>query len=439
MKKTLAEQQLEKHIPALISLWRETGKHGGGTKNRGSLAAVLRQAAPLSKAERDTVSRALLGLQRGLTGSRELAGAGYMENNAYLGAYLLYYWCVSYLQVSYAARSAAEQCRALFAARRQNGSPVRILDAGSGPAPASMAVCDLLCELGAADESFSCGNASAAGGTTLSAGAAEDAAPAMPELQLWDSSGRALSLAEKLYAREFPGMHLHSTVTDFQHSALPSIEKQDIIVMSHALNELWPDAGDSAIPRRAAFLQELCGCLADDGLLLLCEPALLTTSRNAICLRNELLRCGFHVLSPCPADAPCPALAAGTNQTCHAEIAWQPPEPVRSLAEAARLDRNSVKMTFFVLSRQDFRQQGTFRVVSDAMLNKSGRVRYLLCDGEKRIALSAKKGDAHAEKEGFFRLKRYDSLELEQAEQRGEQNLSYGITENTKLHVQQFR
>ena len=407
MQKTAAERQLERHIPALVSLWRESGG------NKGRAGAHGKQGASLSPEEYRSVADALLSLQRGLTGSRELAGAGYMENRAFLGAYLLYYWCVSYLQVSYAARSAREQCRALVAARNESGAPLRILDAGSGPAPASMALCDLLDELGAA---------------------------AASELLLWDSSGKALALAQKLYEREFPGISPQCTVTDFQHDALPSSGTQDIIVMSHALNELWKEE-KLTVERRTAFVEELCGGLADDGLLLLCEPALLATSRNLIRLRDALLRRGFHVLSPCPASAACPAIPAGENQTCHAELAWQPPDPVKSLAKAARLDRNSVKMTFFVFSRKVPPAEcgGAYRVVSDAMLNKAGRLRYLLCDGTRRMALSAKKGDPHAAAQGFFDLRRYDRVQLQQAEQRGGDTPAYGITDTTSMQVQAFK
>jgi hypothetical protein len=86
-----SERLLKGHIPGLLSLWRGGG--GGGA---------------LTKGEVSRAGEALLRLQRGLTGERSLAGAGYMQDSTLLGAYLLYYWPVSYLQVSLALSSRSD-------------------------------------------------------------------------------------------------------------------------------------------------------------------------------------------------------------------------------------------------------------------------------------------------------------------------------------------
>lgn len=369
----------------------------------------------LDARELSTVSKSLLMLQRGLTGDRALAGAGYMQDSSFLGAYLLYYWCISYLQISYASRSVLADILALAGSRRENGTPLRILDVGSGPAPASAALCDIL--LG------------------------EKSGGVIPEIELSlaDSSAKALSIAGRLFAADFPSVKVHSGTVDFEHKDVPVSGLQDIIVMSHALNELWKDSPD-CISRRAQFIQALCRNLSLDGLLILCEPALLHTSRNLIALRDVLLREGFYLRSPCTADCKCPALSAGENQTCHAEIKWQPVDMVAALAKAAHLDRESVKMTYFIFSRSPAeKHDGLFRIVSDGMLNKAGRMRYLLCDGQRRIALSAKKDDAQAAKTGFFSLARYDSIMLERPQLRGDkENPAFGIDAQTCLKIQRF-
>ena len=80
-----------------------------------------------------------------------------------------------------------------------------------------------------------------------------------------------------------------------------------------------------------------------------------------------------------------------------------------------------------------------YRVVSDAMLNKARRIRYLLCDGLRRIPISAKTGDKSAQNLGFFNLKRYDAVTVINPEIRGDaQNPSFGINEKTRLTVNPF-
>lgn len=411
-----AEKNLERHISSLISLWRQNGK-----------------SSPLSANELSSVSSSLLSLQRGLTGNRQLAGAGYMQNDSLLGAYLLYYWPVSYMQISYASSFAKESFKLIAQKAAHQKQSVRILDLGSGPAPASCALLDLLLSECCAD--------------TFQA-----------DLTLADSSAKALSLAEKLIKKEFPSVCVQTNVCDFEKTH-PSEAQYDIIVMSHALNELWKDK-KNCIALRKSFLDRFVLSLRDGGILFLCEPALLQTSRNLIALRDSLLSENLRIIAPCPhvfrktddiSSPCCPALAAGASHTCHAELPWIPTEPVASIAKKAGLDRESVKMTFFIFGKDKNAPQlksngGQFagRVVSEGMLNKSGRIRFLLCNGSERIPLSAKNGDAYAKQIGFFNLKRYDFITVTKPECRNQadpntssEHASYGIGAETQLTVQQ--
>ena len=422
---TAIERNLEKHIPSLINVWRESCGRGSLSTATGKKVSTQQ----LSSVELQTVSKALLDLQRGLTGTRELAGSGYMENTSYVGAYLLYYWPVSYLQISYATSDALKRIQPKMNENQKNKT-LRILDLGSGPAPASAALIDAL----RYDESCSF------------------------EVTLVDSSEKALSLAQKVFAQEYPAVATKKIICNFE-KPVSLTDEYDVIVMCHALNELWKNETD-CIERRTSFLEQIAAHLTDDGIMLLCEPALLATSRNLLKVRDMLLQKKFYVIAPCVKNEKqtcrilvCPALAAGENHTCHAEIEWQPCEPVSSLAQKAGLDRESVKMTYVVLQKQKTsilqkekhaveEQSGNpaerkticGRVVSEGMLNKAGRIRFLICDGRNRIAVSAKKEDAHAKQIGFFSLKRLDSISLSAVEIRGDkQTIAYGIGPDTKL------
>ena len=256
-------------------------------------------------------------------------------------------------------------------------------------------------------------------------------------------------------------------------------KKFDFIIASHSLNELWKGQKKRG-EKIATLLKNLSDCLDDGGLMLLMEPALLATSRALIEARDSLIASGLKVASPCLQSAsPCPALE-NPNATCHAQFDWEMPSIVADLAALAGLNRADVKMTYFVFEKAvagSFGQVGDFGngenslqdqkgggpdfcldenlvqdkeaaastnpglanicalVVSEPMLNKAGRVRYVLCDGKARFTLSAKNGDPNAAAQGFFDLKRYDKIKVIGAQVRSQKGepLSLGFDENTRL------
>ena len=414
---------LEARLPALAELWRAE-LSGGGPKGTGSA---------LSPAEVESAGAALLRLQRGLTGERGLAGEPYMDDSRLLGAYLLYYWPVSYLEASLALATLAASGRA---------APRRVLDLGAGPGPLSAAALDLGAE----------------------------------ELCLVDSSAKALALAERLLGpAPRPGERLDARSEgrrpDSPRPGAPrsaagrgakalsafrlDLEAEgaaaalppgpfDAVLMGRAVNELWKGREDR-LERRLALLEAAQARLAPGGFLLVLEPAVLLSSREALELRDRLAAKGAPILGPCLRQGPCPALAAGPGHSCHGEYPWSPPEPVSSLARRAGLDRSSVKTTWFAAGRPGDTSPGAHKaapsvgapreaaspregagpggviralVVSEPMLNKAGRTRYLLCGEEGRRAFSAAKDDGRAQAAGFRTLGRYDIVRITRPEAR---------------------
>ena len=390
-------QGLAARIPALIEAWRA----GRGTTASGELG----------KREIEAAGAALLALQRGLTGDRRLAGAEYMDDGDLLGAYLLYYWPVSYMQVSLALASPRLEA-ASFA-------PKRILDLGSGPGPASAAVLD----------------ASRANG-----------AAGPEELVLVDASRKALDLAASLLDRGLAGKSAASKPLRVSTAAIDLEEGRelpegpfDLIVMGHCLNELWRGEGD-AVDRRSDLVRRAADRLAPGGRILLLEPALLLTCRELIALRDRLALGGWRVLAPCPGSYPCPVLASGPERSCHAQSPWTPPEPVASLAKAAGLDRASVKWTYFLLSpesaaksEESARFAGRRRVVSDPMLNKAGRLRYVLCGDGSLTTMSARADDEAARASGFMSLRRGDIIRADALEERPGGGKGFGPSSTLEL------
>ncbi|WP_296827061.1 class I SAM-dependent methyltransferase [Treponema sp.] len=374
-------------MPSLVKIWRGSGN------------------SILSPRELDRVSNALLRLQRGLTGKRELAGAGYMQENDLLGAYLLYYWPVTFLQVHHAFETACNSNKITFSGQ------VQLLDLGCGPGPAGISLCNELKKLGVKKISVT----------------------------LTDYSSKALNLAKKIYEANLPGVNVETKILNFEEigKTTSGLEKKyDLVIMSHALNELWKNQKD-AQKKRLEFLEETVKYLLPDGILFLMEPALLNTSRSLIELRNMLVEKGMSVISPCSKSYQCPVIKAGENITCHGEYALKNAPLIMDLARRAKLDRNSVKMTYFMFKNSpDLHSdegENLYTVVSEGMLNKSGRIRFLLCDGKSRIPCSAKKDDSHARETGFFKLKRYDKIELINPEIRGDNKDAYGISKETAV------
>lgn len=356
-----------------------------------------KSAGRLTGAELDAAAEALLGLQRGLTGERRLVGGTYMDEARALGAYLLYYWPASYLQAT----------RALD--RSGIAAAGKVLDLGAGPGPASAAC--------------------AARGASL--------------VHAVDKSPRALSLARRL---------LSATEVEFEVSegkAAPGSPPAasapeggwDLIVLSHSLNEFFLDPG-SGPAARASFLESLAADLGEEGSILIIEPALLSTSRGLIAARDALLARGWEVLAPCIYAGPCPAYAAGEGQTCHDSFEWEPPYFTGAIADRAGLDRRELKMAWFRLipprprgARRARRGSGDTRVspagdreasavreaivVSDPMLNKAGRTRFMVCGAAGRFSLSAKLHEVPRGCEGFAGLRRGMHIRFTGTEERG--------------------
>lgn len=353
-------------------------------------ARAGRVEARLSEAELERVARALLRLQRGLTGERRLAGAGYMDDPELLGAYLLYYWTSSYAQAARAMALAGLK-------------PRRVLDLGSGPGPMAAAALDR-------------GASSAV---------------------LVDGSEGALALARRLL-----GASATASVRADLESLPPDLgdEGFDLAILGHALNEL---SGPDAIARRAAVVRAAAARLAPGGSALIVEPATLAASREAMALRDMLLAEGWAVVAPCTRGGPCPALGAGPGQSCHDEAGWEPPDFVLDLAARCGLDRGLVKMSWFCLRPPTASRDGgyegespsvqAYRVVSEPMLNKAGRIRRLICGPAGRFPLSAKRGDPAAEAAGFFALERYELLRVAEPELR---EGGWGLGPATRLERQ---
>ena len=385
---------VDAYVPHLFALWRErfAAVRPSGIRGRNSGVGAL-PAGRLTGPELYEAAAAVKELSHGFTRERFLAGAGYMDEPSLLGGYLLFYWTVSFAQTWAALASANLLAADGLRARR-------VLDLGAGPGPSSLAL--------------------------LAAGAGRVLA--------LDRSATALGLAADLARRT--GRRLETRVGDLAGSAegnrLPD-GPFDLVTAIHAVNELWADR-DDRLERRRALVEEAGRRLAPGGQVLLVDPALTTTANEAIELRDSLVAAGWKVLAPCTRAGGCPALPEGT---CHADVPWSPPTAVQRIGHAARIGRESLAFSYFLLEppRAAAAQPSTpdrYRVVSERFLAKSGRLRVLICGPEGRFPLSVDGRASFPSARALRSLRRYDLVRVEGAERRA---TGWGLVAESILHI----
>ncbi len=365
MERALAD--LERWIPRLLAAWR------AGRRGRPGPRPPPDRLRPEEERE---VAAAVGRLSRGFTRERELAGARYLDDDRLLGAYLLFYWPVSYLE----ARGVLAELPP---------KPRSALDLGSGPGPMAFAALD--------------------------AGAAEALAA--------DRSARALAAARDLAARAGEPLATRewNPTRGRPLAELASGRRFDLVTMGHALDELF--RGESAAERRAALLLEALSLLAPGGSLVVIEPALRETSRALLSVRDLLVARGVPVRAPCLFRGPCPALLRETDW-CHAERPIEPPPLVAGIGRAAGLRKEAVKMSTLVLAPPG---EGwaepppgrVFRIVSEPLPSK-GRLRYMGCGPEGRLGLALQAKHLSERNRRFQRLARGDVVEVTLVEPRGD-------------------
>jgi ribosomal protein RSM22 (predicted rRNA methylase) len=256
----------------------------------------------------------------------------------------------------------------------------------------------------------------------------------------------------------------------------------DLIIASHSINELWPDEPER-IELRRNMLLSLLPALREGGILLIIEPSAHYTSIPLLALRDSLLEAArsserenfiasaeasatsvtkhaaahLFCVGPCPHSAPCPMRAIG-NRPCFSEWKWDAPRLVRELAEMAGLDRSSLKASWVafqktseklgtdstrelntVFARQAASSAISGRIVSEPMLNKAGRIRYIVCTANGQLStISAPQSDPAAMRAepgapDFFNLARGDLIQANELEERGLSH--FGIIPSSSLKI----
>ena len=201
-----------------------------------------------------------------------------------------------------------------------------------------------------------------------------------------DSDGAALAMGMELVAArgETPVKVRARTITG--HDAPRGGPRADLVLMGQVLSELDRDlAPDARVEAHVTRLQILLQHrLADDGSLVVIEPALRERTRHLHAVRDRLLAPGagqgqVNVFAPCLHQAACPALAA-VGDWCHEDLPVDLPPWLVPLARAAGLRWQGLTFSYLVLRKDgaSLAARGMpFRVISGSLVTKGKRELFL--------------------------------------------------------------
>lgn len=208
--------------------------------------------------------------------------------------------------------------------------PYRVLDFGSGPGSASLAVA--LEHTGALS------------------------------LTLVESLDCMQTIGSRLFDELKQQKHLNYTFKKTLQAEEPGTF--DLVIAANALNEI-PDH------QRVAVAEELFTLLAPEGTFLILEPALSHITRKTMALRDALLENdSSRIISyPCPPVKKCPMLEASETDWCHALMEWERPPLIKALDDLTGFNKHRIKYSAFIFQKTGSRFQDV-RVVDTPKKNK---------------------------------------------------------------------
>jgi len=352
---TPVQPELTSWFPHLIRLWRQQFRY-------------QEKQPSLTSSEIQRLARGVQMFSHGLTRERELSGQDYFKNSDLLGAYLLFYWPVSYVQACYILKTHSIR-------------PDSVLELGSGAGP-----------IGAACADFS-----------------------KPRITFADRNPLILRLAQ--YLAKQKNLKPQTLLWNSKYTLPSNLPKFDLITFQHVLNELWQD-DPGRVQKRLNLVKSMLPRLTPNGRLLFIEPASMAPSRDLLLLRNQLLSAGLVMEAPCLFNHACPALEKAKD-TCHMDFKWSPPDFLKTSIKLAGFQKKELKMTYFIFRSQPIStalDQQIFRIVSDKMLSKNGKIRFIGCHQEGRINLSLHPSETQSGNQAFLNLKRGDLIKITELE-----------------------
>jgi SAM-dependent methyltransferase len=218
------------------------------------------------------------------------------------------------------------------------------------------------------------------------------------ELVAIDRDAAALAIAKRAIEAFTPSVRVMTG--DVTKAVIPPCE---LVVMGTVLNELAEDVARNVVERALA-------AVADDGAVIVIEPALRATSRALHAIRDGLIAKGAHIFAPCTRRiAPCPMLA-DPDDWCHEDRALALPPRTAELARLTHLRDGGMKFSYLVVRKQPLSlvdDSNAWRLVSAARVAK-GKHEITGCSDRGRIPLRLLKRHRTAENKELERSGRGD-------------------------------
>lgn len=332
-------------LHALASVMKLSGGHGTGS-------------VP------DDLCRQVMELSQLFTRERKSLALSYLDHGPNRLAYLAYFLPVNLAKV----QVLLDEMPAPGRKADVPAKPFTVLDVGSGPGTASLAVLDWVRRTPSMSR------------TPL-------------EVVAVDHSSQALKDCERLWAdyvgiERMEAVRLKTVRVDLERCNQQADLKRgtappyDLIVLANTLNELFPHSHDPIL-KRAELVRDLLGLLDQSGTLMIIEPALRETSRHLHLVRNRLLEDKLcTVYSPCLHEHPCPALIKDTDW-CHEERPWTIPPLVAAIDRKVEFIKDALKFAYLLLRKDGRtiveRSPDVYRVVSE-LRSMKGEKRAWLCN-----------------------------------------------------------
>ncbi len=317
-----------------------------------------------SRCEIEALARGVRTLSTLFTRKRDGLQAGYLDDASLRNSYVAYFVPVNVGKI----QTVLEELPPVRSADESPARPLRLLDVGSGPGAASLAVLDWMRRQPSTQ-------------------------PRVLEAVLVDRSRSALHEAVRLmnsYVRlvDGPPVLVDPVQADLrQNRWMKSLEtrgtgRYDVIVIANCLNELFT-MERNAVERRVKLIARLLNFLADEGSLIVVEPATRAESRALLTLRDALVaRRLCTIYSPCLHDGPCGALVR-PEDWCHEERCWTAPWFVTAIDERVGFIKDALKFSYLVLRKDGRtivrREQSVYRMVSE-LRHMKGEKRAWLCN-----------------------------------------------------------
>jgi len=230
----------------------------------------------------------------------------------------------------------------------------------------------------------------------------------------FDRDGEALKIGERALRAFAPASTVTARACDVTKER---IHAADLIVIGTLLNEL-------PVAARIPLVERALAAIADDGAVIIIEPALRETTRALHELRDAMIARGAHVFAPCTRrGAPCPMLA-NPDDWCHEDRLVKLPPNTAEVARVTHLRDSGLKFSYLVLRRDAtplVAEGGAAWRVVNTPTSPKGRFELLGCSDLGHVTIRLLRRNRSDANRAVERARRGNVLVIEDAP--GEQRL----------------